>query len=110
MLLLDASTPARQPFFKLTSVIDYCRQLGISYQNSPLPIRFTEELGPKAMVSASDTSTEMVDPDSNLTDALRAVTGPDVKSMMGFLPPAAERDQITSLRARRSRANKTLRG
>lgn len=62
------------------------------------------------MVSASDKSMEMIDPDSNLTDALRAMTGPEVKPMMGFLPPAAERDQISSLRARKSRANKTLRG
>jgi len=88
----------------------YCRQLGISCHNSPIPIAFTDELGPKAMTSAMDGSTEMVDPDSNLTDALRAMTGPDVKPMLGFLPPAAERDQITSLRARKSRANKTLRG
>jgi hypothetical protein len=68
-------------------------------------VRFIEELGPKAV----DSLTDLVD-DSNLTDAMRGMTGPDVKSMMGFLPPAAERDQITKMRSRKSRAHKTLRG
>jgi hypothetical protein len=46
---------------------------------------------------------DYVDPDSNVSDKLRAMHGVEVKPMLGFMPPPTTREEMEQLRARKAK-------
>jgi hypothetical protein len=84
----------------------YCRQLGITYSHSPMPLIWANRDGqsPDLNKSPSMFSAQLDVDDAAGPDAI-APGSRDLKPMLGFLPPPERRDAHL-LRARKSKGGK----
>jgi len=88
----------------------YCRQLGIVFHESPIPISITDENGrsPSPSVAPSEDDISVPVPDSDeatVPSVEQKIREPDfTKPILGFRPPASMRK--SGLKARKSKIRK----